>query len=306
MLPGTWVLKRKRDENGRVTKYKARLCVRGDRQVPDVDFSETFAPTATATTVRILFALLVQLSLTIATAHLSEDIYMKPPPYFMHQIPANFVLKLLMSLYGLRQSANLFYKLLAQCLDIILAATHVDDIFCATNNTSKLNDILFEIGQRMEITVNWNPTHFIGMRVTRTTNGICLDQVDYIDKILESFHMNDCNSKLVPMQSWLSDRNAPACDLTLYRQMIGSLIHLRFTRPDLQFSLSYLARFMSNPNTEHLAAVKQLFRYLATTRDLSLCYSRSQSPMQLVGYVDATWASEKKSAKSTSGHIFYF
>ena len=98
VLPGTWVLKRKRDENGRITKYKARLCVRGDRQVPDVDFSETFAPTATATTVRILFALLVQLSLTIATAHLSEDIYMKPPPYFMHQIPANFVLKLLMSL----------------------------------------------------------------------------------------------------------------------------------------------------------------------------------------------------------------
>ena len=87
-LPSTWVLKRKRNESGQITKYKARLCVRGDRQIADIDFQDTYAPTADATTVRLMFALLVQLSLymvqldvknAFATAELPEEIYMKPP-----------------------------------------------------------------------------------------------------------------------------------------------------------------------------------------------------------------------------------
>ena len=227
ILPGTWVLKRKRDENGTITKYKARLCVRGYRQVPDIDFSKTFAPTANATTVRLLLVhinlWIVQLDVknAFATAHLNEDIVMSPPPYFSQQLPFNCVLKLLMSLYGLRQSANLFYQLLAKCLldldfrvsfadscfyvftyhdTIILAVTHVDDIFCATNNTEKLNQIFGVIASQMEITINWNPTSFIGLRLSRTEHGLVLDQSDYIEKILESFQMTDCNTKYVPMK----------------------------------------------------------------------------------------------------------
>ncbi len=87
----------------------------------------------------------------------------------------------------------------------------------------------------------------------------------------------------------------------LYRGMIGSLLYLTASRPDIAFSVGLCARFQSNPKESHLTAVKRIFRYLMGSTDLGIWYKKEQ-PFELVGYTDADFAGDKVERKSTSGH----
>jgi hypothetical protein len=90
----------------------------------------------------------------------------------------------------------------------------------------------------------------------------------------------------------------------MYRSVVGSLRYLVNSRPDLTYSVGYISRFMENPTTEHLAAMKRVLRYVAGTLHFGCCYKRKKNP-QLVGYSDSDMAGDIDTRKSTSGILFF-
>jgi hypothetical protein len=98
--------------------------------------------------------------------------------------------------------------------------------------------------------------------------------------------------------------SAPAVDTTAYRSIVGSLRYLVNTRPDLAYTVGYVSRFMEEPTTEHLAAVKRVLRYVAGTLDYDCHYTRKKDA-QLVGFSDSDLAGDIDTRKSTTGVVFF-
>eukprot|EP00253_Pinus_taeda_P014605 PITA_14605 len=103
--------------------------------------------------------------------------------------------------------------------------------------------------------------------------------------------MQDCKSATTPMEPGLklsAQSSSPLVDETLFKQLVGSLIHLTATRPDISFAVSYISRFMSAPKADHWIAAKRVLRYERGTFDYGLLYTRS-SDLILSGYTDSVW-----------------
>jgi hypothetical protein len=97
---------------------------------------------------------------------------------------------------------------------------------------------------------------------------------------------------------------APAIDATFYRSIVWSLRYLANSRPDLAFSVGYVSRFMENPTTEHLLAVKRILRYVAGTLNFG-CYYKRKKDAELIGFSDSDLAGDIDTRKSTTG-VFFF
>ena len=101
-----------------------------------------------------------------------------------------------------------------------------------------------------------------------------------------------------------SNDGAPKFDASIYRSVVGSLIYLTNTRPDIVHAVSVVSRFMSDPSNHHFAAVKRILRYIQGTKGYGIRYTQEKEA-QLVGYTDSDWAGAIDDRKSTSGHVFF-
>jgi hypothetical protein len=120
--------------------------------------------------------------------------------------------------------------------------------------------------------------------------------------------MGDCNLTQTPMEDRLKlswDSEAEEEDATLYHKLIGSLRYLVHTRPDLIFAVGYLSRFMQRPTTKHMAALKRVLRYIASTIDQGCFYQRGLGGAKLIGYSDSDYAGDIDDSHSTSGVLFF-
>ena len=118
--------------------------------------------------------------------------------------------------------------------------------------------------------------------------------------------MMGCKVMATPMASnlkLLSDASSESVDATMYRQMIGSLMYLMNTRPNICFAVNTLSQYLKDPRSVHLTAAKHILRYLKGTIDYGLKYDANQK-INLVGYVDLDWAGTAIDRKSTSGCCF--
>ncbi|XP_062198808.1 secreted RxLR effector protein 161-like [Phragmites australis] len=121
--------------------------------------------------------------------------------------------------------------------------------------------------------------------------------------------MNDCNTVHVPMENRLKlskKSTSPPVDASYYRSIVGSLRYLVHTRPDISFAVRYVSRFMENPTTEHLSAIKHILRYIAGMLHFGLSYTKGQGEIKLKGYSDADMAGDVDDCKSTTGVLFCF
>ena len=146
-------------------------------------------------------------------------------------------------------------------------------------------------------------TFFLGLQVQQRTDGIFISQDKYVADVLKKFGFQDVKSASTPMETQkplLPDDGSPKVDLKLYRSMIGSLMYLTASRPDIMFSVCVCARFQVTPNTSHMNAVKRIFRYLKGHPKLGLWYSKD-SPFDLVAYTDSDYAGASLDRKSTTG-----
>ncbi|GJT91128.1 putative ribonuclease H-like domain-containing protein [Tanacetum coccineum] len=146
-------------------------------------------------------------------------------------------------------------------------------------------------------------TFFLGLQVQQKEDGIFISQDKYVAEILKKFNYSDVKSASTPVdleKPLVKDGDADDVDVHLYRSMIGSLMYLTASRPDIMFAVCACARFQVTPKTSHLLAVKRIFRYLKGKPTLGLWYSRD-SPFELVAYTDSDYAGATLDRKSTTG-----
>ncbi|GJR25531.1 uncharacterized mitochondrial protein-like protein [Tanacetum coccineum] len=148
-------------------------------------------------------------------------------------------------------------------------------------------------------------TFFLGLQVQQRKKGIFISQDKYVHEILKKFNYTDVKSASTPTdleRPLVKDADADDVDEHLYRSMIGSLMYLTASRPDIMFAVCACARFQVSPKTSHLLAVKRIFRYLKGKPSLGLWYSKD-SPLELVAYTDSDYAGATLDRKSTTGDL---
>ncbi|KAJ0621687.1 putative RNA-directed DNA polymerase [Helianthus annuus] len=145
----------------------------------------------------------------------------------------------------------------------------------------------------------------LGVKITRTENGLVLSQSHYVDKILGKFNSDDTSvaRTLIDNTQRLRKNRGESVSQLEYSRIIGSLMYLMTcTRPDLAYAVSRLSRYTSNPSEDHWKAITRVLKYIRYTRDYGLHYTRD--PAVIEGYTDANWISDIKDHRSTSGYVF--
>jgi len=149
--------------------------------------------------------------------------------------------------------------------------------------------------------------HFIGIKIDRKDDQICLSQSAYIKNVLKKFNTEDCNPVSTPLPSKLNYEDLQSeepCEAPC-RNLIDCLMYIMLcTRPDLSTSISILSRYNNN-NKELWQCLKRVLRYLKGTVDLKLSFKRNlKMDNILIGYVDSDWAGNETDRRSITGYIF--
>ncbi|PNY08864.1 reverse transcriptase (RNA-dependent DNA polymerase) [Trifolium pratense] len=146
---------------------------------------------------------------------------------------------------------------------------------------------------------------FLGIQINQKKEGTYVHQTKYTKELLKKFNLDDCKIMNIPMHPTTSIskiKDEGKVDQKIYRGMIGSLLYLTASRPDILFNVCLCARFQSDPRESHFTAVKRIFRYLKGTTNLGLLYKKSNDYM-LNGLCDADYAGDMIEGKSTSGNF---
>ncbi|KAM1669642.1 hypothetical protein ACFX2K_043717 [Malus domestica] len=151
-----------------------------------------------------------------------------------------------------------------------------------------------------------NMSYFLGIEVLQKTDGIFVNQRKYAQEVLERFYMDQCNpvhNPMVPGFKLMKDEGGVRVDSTPYKQMVGSLMHLTTTRPDMMFVVSLISRYIERPTELQLQAMKMVLRYLKGTFSLGVFYKKGGDE-GLMGYTNSNYVGDQDDRKSTSGYIF--
>ncbi|KAK2354920.1 putative mitochondrial protein [Trifolium repens] len=329
-----WVFRNKLNEQGEVVRNKARLVAQGYSQQEGIDFTETFAPVARLEAIRLLLSYAVNNGITLyqmdvksafLNGVISEEVYVKQPPGFEDLKNPDYVYKLKKSLYGLKQAPRAWYERLSNFLlengfqkgqidntlfrkttkkDILIIQIYVDDIIFGSTNASLCKSFSKLMQDEFEMSMMGELKFFLGIQINQGKDGTYIHQSKYTKELLKKFNLEDCKIMSTPMHpssSLSKEEIGSKVDQKLYRGMIGSLLYLTASRPDILYSVCLCARFQSDPREPHLTAVKRIFRYLKGTTNLGLLYKKSLDS-KLVGFCDADYAGDKIERKSTSGN----
>ncbi|GKC94788.1 uncharacterized mitochondrial protein-like protein [Tanacetum coccineum] len=159
--------------------------------------------------------------------------------------------------------------------------------------------------KRFQMTSIWELTFFLGLQVKQKDDGIFISQDKYADDILKKFDfatMKTVNTLIETNKALLKDEEAEDVDVHLNRSMIGSLMYLTASRPNIMFAVCACARFQVTPKVSHLHAVKRIFKYLKGQPKLGLWYPRD-SPFDLEAFFDSDYARASLNRKSTIGGV---
>ena len=330
-----WVFRNKLDEDGKVIRNKAKLVAQGYNQQECIDYDETFAPVARLEAIRILLAYashknikLFQMDVKSAflNGFLNEEVYVHQPPGFENPNKLNHVFKLTKALYGLKQAPRAWYDRLSTFLiknnfsrgkidttlfrkddkeNFLIVQIYVDDIIFGSTNEKMCEEFSGLMQSEFEMSMMGELRFFLGLQIKQETNGIFICQDKYIKDLLKKYKMNEAKIMATPMHpsSYLDkDENGKTISEKEYRGMIGSLLYLTASRPDIVFAVGLCARFQTSPRESHLTAVKRIFRYLVGTTDLVLWYSKG-SCFDLVAYCDADYVGDKIERKVQVEHV---
>jgi hypothetical protein len=186
---------------------------------------------------------------------------------------------------------------------LFVCQIYVDDIIFGSTNKSTCEEFSRIMIQKSEMSMMGELKYFLGFQVKQLQGGTFISQTKYIQDILNKFGMKDAKPIKTPMgtNGYLDlDTGGKSVDQKVYRLMIGSLLYLCASRPDIMLSVCMCARFQADPKEFHLRAVKRIMRYLVYTPKFGLWYPKGSS-FNLIGYSDANWAGCKIDRKSTSG-----
>nr|GEX14598.1 retrovirus-related Pol polyprotein from transposon TNT 1-94 [Tanacetum cinerariifolium] len=328
-----WIYKVKLDEYGDVLKNKAWLVAKGYRQEDGIDFEESFAPVARIEAIRIFIANAASKNMTIyqmdvKTAFLNDElkekVYVSQPEGFVDPDHPTHVYRLKKALYGLKQAPRAWYDTLSRFfLDnnfskgavdptlftrktgkhILLVQIYVDDIIFASTDPKACDMFFNEMSSKVQMSMMGQMSFFLGLQVSQSPRGIFINQSKFTLEILKKFGMDSCDSVDTPMMDRLKLDEDPLgipVDQTRFRSMVGSLMYLTASGPDLVIVVCMCARYQAKPTKKHLEALKRVFRYLKGTFNWGLWYPKDTA-MALTAFVDADHAGCQDTRRSTSG-----
>ncbi|GJS90722.1 putative ribonuclease H-like domain-containing protein [Tanacetum coccineum] len=328
-----WVYRNKKDERGVVVRNKARLVAQGHRQEEGIDYDEVFAPVARIEAIRLFLAfasfmgfIVYQMDVKSAFLYgtIDEEVYVSQPPGFVDPDHPTKVYKVVKALYGLHQAPRAWYATLSSFLekhgykrgtidktlfirrnkkDIMLVQVYVDDIIFGSTNKSWCADFEALMQSRFQMSSMGELTFFLGLQVKQNKDGIFISQDKYVADMLKKFDLVNVKAAITPMETKLpltKDEDAFDVDVHLYRSMIGSLMYLTASRPDIMYAVCVCSRFQVTPKTSHLNAVKRIFKYLKGKPNLGLWYPRD-SPLDLEAFSDSDYGGSNLDRKSTTG-----
>ncbi|KAJ9539011.1 hypothetical protein OSB04_031744 [Centaurea solstitialis] len=330
-----WLFKNKRDANNIIVRNKARLVAKGYRQQEGIDYDETFAPVARLEAIRMFLAYAAYKDFTVfqmdvKTAflygHLKEEVYVSQPEGFVDQEHPDYVYVLDKALYGLKQAPRAWYDELSKHLLskgfkkgsvdstlflmkegelIVVIQIYVDDIIFGSTSRELCKKFEMVMTEEFKMSMMGEINFFLGLQVRQFSDGIFINQSKYIFDLLKKYDMSRCNSIGTPMATGNSigpDHEGKDVDLRNYRSMVGSLMYLTTSRPDIMFATCVCARYQAKPKESHLAAVKRIFRYLKGTPYYGIWYPKGLG-FELQAYTDADYGGCNMDWKSTSGHL---
>ncbi|KAJ9548565.1 hypothetical protein OSB04_021108 [Centaurea solstitialis] len=294
-----WIFRNKTDERGIVIKNKARLVAQGYTQEEGIDYDDVFAPVARIEAIRLFLAFasyqgfkVYQMDVKSAFLYgtIDEEVYVCQPPGFEDPKYPDRVCKLRKALYGLHQAPRAWYDTLSSYLLENKFERGVIDktLFIKRTKTDMLlvqiyvDDIIFGQAEK-----RW----------------YLHQSSKYVATMLQKFGMNDAKPASTPMETHkhlTADVEGEEVDVHQYRSMIGSLMYLTASRPDIMFAVCVCARFQVRPKESHLHAVKRIFKYLKGQPKLGLWYPYENS-FDLVAYTDSDYGGANLDRKSTSG-----
>ncbi|GKA66736.1 uncharacterized mitochondrial protein-like protein [Tanacetum coccineum] len=187
--------------------------------------------------------------------------------------------------------------------DILLVQVYVDDIIFGSTKKSLCTEFEKMMHKKFQMSSMGELTFFLGLQVKQKKDGIFISQDKYVTEILKKFGFTDVKTASTPMETQkllLKDEDGEEVDVHLYRSMIGSLMYLTSSRPDIMFAVCACARYQVNPKISHLHAIKRIFRYLKGQPKLGLWYPKD-SPFDLVAYTDSDYTEASLDRKSTTG-----
>ncbi|GJS18702.1 retrovirus-related pol polyprotein from transposon TNT 1-94 [Tanacetum coccineum] len=329
-----WLWKNKCDAENIVVRNKTRLVAKGYKQEEGIDFEESFAPVARLEAVRMFIAYAAHKNITIfqmdvKTAFLNgplkEEVYVSQPEGFIDPEFPDHVYRLKKALYGLKQAPRAWYDKLSSFLiehgftkgiidptlftrrhgeDILLVQVYVDDIIFGSTNPDFSKRFANLMKNNFEMSMMGELKFFLGLQVHQSPRGIFISQSQYAIELLKKHGLDECVSMSTPMATERldADLQGTPTDQTTYRRMIGGLMYLTASRPDIAFATFVCARYQARPTVKHLKEVKRIFRYLRQSYNMGLWYPKD-SGFELIAYSDADHAGCKDDCKSTSGGL---
>jgi hypothetical protein len=331
-----WVFTVKQNPEGKVERYKARLVARGYSQTYGIDYDETFAPVAKMSTIRILISCaanfgwpLHQLDVKNAFLHgdLQEEVYMEIPPGFSKSYTTGKVCRLKKSLYGLKQSPRAWFDRFRRVLcgmgykqcngdhtvfyrhfgrRIVVLVVYVDDIIVTGDNEEEIKQLKKKLSQEFEVKDLGQLRYFLGIEIARSPKGIVLSQRKYVLDLLGETGMLGCRPASTPIDPnhKLCAESGDPVNKETYQRLVGKLIYLCHTRPDISYAVSVVSRYMHDPRSGHLDVVYRILRYLKSSPGKGLMF-KAHGHLNVEGYCDADWASCLDDRRSTSGYCVF-
>ncbi|KAJ9544456.1 LOW QUALITY PROTEIN: hypothetical protein OSB04_024163 [Centaurea solstitialis] len=255
---------------------------------------------------------------------LTKEVYVAQPPGFTDPKHHDHVYKLNKALYGLKQAPRAWYDTLSTYLisqgftcgkidsilfvkkytdHVFLAQIYVDAIIFGSTKAKLCKTFKSLMQAQYKMSMMGELTYFLGLQVKQSEKGIFISQGKYVREMLQKFELTTCSEMKTPMAPPLKlekDSNGKPVDVTLYRGMIGSLLYLTASRPDIMYATCLCAQYQAEPKESHLKVVKRIFRYLKGTPNLGLWYPMD-SGFDLTAFSDSDFAGCKIDRKSTTG-----
>nr|GEV31183.1 ribonuclease H-like domain-containing protein [Tanacetum cinerariifolium] len=338
-----WIYKIKYKSNGEIKRYKARLVAKSFCQREGIDYDETCSHVVKMSTIRSLIVVAVKnnwplFELDVNNAflygELEEDVYMKIPEGYVSESNENKVCRLKKSLYGLKQAPRKWNEKLVGVLSkceftqslndhllfvksskdsFIALLVYVDDIIISGNDLNEINMFKGFPSSKFQIKDLGKLKYFLGIEVLESDKAICLSQRKYCIELLHEFGMLGCRPTSVPVEpNTVLNFKASVDDSTLeniagYQKLVGKIIYLTHTRPDIAYSVHCLSQHMHAPLKPHLQASLNVLRYLKGSPCKGLMYDHtSVSAIDvMVAYVDSDWAKCPKTKKFISDYCVF-
>nr|CAN64305.1 hypothetical protein VITISV_026331 [Vitis vinifera] len=264
------------------------------------------------------------IAIAFLNGFINEEVYVEQPPDFQSFNFPNHVFRLKKALYGLKQAPRAWYERLNNFLlkkgfkmgnidttlfiktkenDMLLVQIYVDDIVFRATNVSLCEKFSKCMHSEFEMSMMGELNFFLGLQIKQLKEGTFINQAKYIRDLLKRFNMEEAETMKTPMSSSIKldmDEKGKPVNSTMYRGMIGSLLYLTASRPDIMYSVCLCVRFQFCSKESHLSAIKRILRYLKGTMDIGLWYPKGDN-FELIGYSDADFAGCKVERKNTSG-----